>query len=101
MESEKKRVGRPSKGATPMTNNERAYLSRRRSMEAAGVAHEHLSTASVAALLAGLKSRLKALDAPPDDYTEVARLIAGRMLAELCERYEIKLDRDTAPKKVS
>lgn len=88
MESSKK-PGRPAKSDTPMSGQQRAATHRARRYEAAGAAHENLSSATTAVLLAGLARQLKAVDEP--DYADVARDIARRLITELCNRHGIDL----------
>ena len=91
MESSKK-PGRPAKSGSAMTGQQRAAMHRARRYEAAGTAHENLSSATTAVLLAGLARQLKAIGEPDSDYADVARDIAGRLITELCNRHGIDLN---------
>ena len=83
----RKKAGRPAKLGTPMTDKQRAAMHRTRRYEAASTAHENLSSATTAVLLAGLARQLKAIGDP--DHAHVARYIAGQLIKELCDRHEI------------
>jgi hypothetical protein len=72
-----------------MTDKQRAAAYRTRRYEAASTAHENLTNASTAVLLAGLARQIKALGDP--DHADIARGIAGQIIKQLCERHEIYL----------
>ena len=84
-----KKPGRPAKLDAAMTDKQRAAMYRTRRYEAASTAHEHLTNATTAVLLAGLARQIKALGDP--DHADIARGIAGQIIKQLCERHEIKL----------
>jgi hypothetical protein len=60
-----KKPGRPAKLATAMTDKQRAASYRTRRYEAASMAHENLTGATTAVLLAGLARQIKAMETPP------------------------------------
>lgn len=68
-----------------------SYRTRRR--EAASMAHENLKDEAPAVLLAALVRQVKALAKPDPDHAPVTRDLAGAIMAELCDRYEIPLPR--------
>jgi len=84
-----KKPGRPAKLDTAMTDKQRAAAYRTRRYEAASTAHENLTNASTAVLLAGLARQIKALGDP--DHADIARSIAGQIIKQLCDRHEIRL----------
>ena len=86
-----KKPGRPAKYGKPMSDTMRAAAYRARRREAALVAHENLQYAGPGVLLAALARQIKGLADP--DRAPVARDLAGLVIAELCERYEIQLPR--------
>jgi hypothetical protein len=84
-----KKPGRPAKLATAMTDKQRAASYRTRRYEAASMAHENLTNATTAVLLAGLARQIKAMG--DSDHADTARSIAGQIVKELCDRHEIGL----------
>jgi len=88
-----KKPGRPAKHGQPMSNTMRAAGYRTRRREAASTAHENLKDAAPAVLLAALVRQFKALANPDPDHAPVTRELAGLIMVELCERYEIPLPR--------
>ncbi|APW47216.1 hypothetical protein RA876_13610 [Rhodoferax antarcticus] len=88
-----KKPGRPAKYGQPMSDTMRAASYRTRRREAASAAHENLKEAAPAVLLAALVRQFKALANPDLDHAPVTRELAGLIMAELCERYEIPLPR--------
>jgi hypothetical protein len=84
-----RKPGRPPKLDTAMTDRQRAAMYRTRRYEAASMAHENLSNATTAVLLAGLARQLKATADP--DHADIARSIAGQIIKQLCDRHEIDL----------
>ena len=84
-----KKPGRPAKLDTAMTDKQRAAAYRTRRYEAASMAHENLTNATTAVLLAGLARQLKATGDP--DHADTARSIAGQIIKQLCDRHEIDL----------
>ena len=86
---EPKKPGRPPKLGATLTDKQRAAMYRTRRNEAAGTAHENLTNATTAVLLAGLARQLKATADP--DHADIARSIAGQIIKQLCDRHEIKL----------
>lgn len=88
-----KKAGRPAKHGTPMAAKYRAAAYRNRRREAAVEAHENLKDAAPAVLLAGLVRQFKALAKNDPDHAPVSRWLAGELILELCERYEIELPR--------
>jgi len=72
-----------------MTDKQRAASYRTRRYEAASMAHENLTNATTAVLLAGLARQIKAMRDP--DHADTARSIAGQLVKQLCERHEIDL----------
>ena len=88
-----KKPGRPAKYGQAMPDAMRAAAYRARRHEAASMAHEHLKDATPAVLVAALVRQLKALASPDPDHTPVVRELAGEIINELCERYEIPLPR--------
>lgn len=91
-----KKPGRPPKHGRPMSDTMRAASYRTRRREAASMAHENLKDAPLAVLLAALVRQIKTLQTPDPDHAPVTRDIAGRIMAELCDRYEIVLPRSPA-----
>ena len=84
-----KKPGRPAKLDAAMTDKQRAAMYRTRRYEAASTAHENLSDATTAVLLAGLARQIKALGDP--GHADVARSLAGQIIKQLCDRHEIDL----------
>ncbi len=81
--------GRPAKLATAMTDKQRAASYRTRRYIEASMAHENLTGASTAVLLAGLARQIKGISDP--DHADTARSIAGQIIKHLCDRHEIDL----------
>jgi hypothetical protein len=88
-----RKPGRPAKYGVPMPDKMRAAAYRNRLREAAVMAHENLKDAAPAVLLAALVRQVKALAKPDLDHAPITRDLAGSIIAELCERYEITLPR--------
>lgn len=84
-----RRPGRPAKGTRALTPAERQAQSRRRRSEAAVSVTDDLRAAGDAALLAGLALRLKDTRAN-GGLGATAKLVAGRILGELCRRHGIE-----------
>jgi hypothetical protein len=84
-----KKPGRPAKLGAAMTDKQRAAMYRSRRYEAASMAHENLTNATTAVLLAGLARQIKAIGDP--SHADTARSIAGQIIKQLCDRHEIKL----------
>ena len=84
-----KKPGRPPKLDTPMTDRQRAAMYRTRRYEAASMAHENLSNATTAVLLAGLARQIKSMGDP--GHADIARGIAGQIIKQLCDSHEIVL----------
>ena len=84
-----KKPRRPAKLDTAMTDKLRAAMYRARRYETASMAHENLTGATTAVLLAGLARQIKAISDP--DHADTARSIAGQIIKQLCERHEIDL----------
>lgn len=82
-----KKVGRPSKGAAPMTTAQRVRLTRERADKAMLMAYENLPNASTKAILGNLARQIKLMDNP--DQKQTAQAIAGDLMGELCKRYRI------------
>jgi hypothetical protein len=72
-----------------MTDAQRAAMYRSRRFESVLVAHEDLKGASTAVLLSALARQLKAV--ADGVHAELAREIGAQLIAELCERHEIRL----------
>lgn len=89
-----KKPGRPAKYGTPRTSKERAAAYRARRREAALMAHENLKAAAPAVLVAGLVRQFNELAKSTDpERVDVCRWLAGELMTELCDRYEILLPR--------
>lgn len=84
-----KKPGRPAKLDAAMTDKQRASAYRTRRYEAASMAHENLTNATTAVLLAGLARQLKATGDP--GHADIARSIAAQIIKQLCDRHEIDL----------
>ena len=84
-----KKPGRPAKLDAAMTDRQRAAKYRARRYEAASMAHENLTNATTAVLLAGLVRQIKATGDPA--HADIARGIAGQIIKQLCDRHEIAL----------
>ena len=89
----KGKPGRPAKYGHAMPDTMRAAAYRMRRREAASAAHENLKDAPPAVLVAALVRQFKALATPDPDHAPVTRELAGLIINELCERYEIQLPR--------
>lgn len=86
-----KKPGRPPKHGVTLTQAQRAAQYRQRRHEGGAVAHEHVTTASDADLLAGLARQVKAMAVTDPDIADTARFIAGQLMAELCSRHKIEI----------
>lgn len=92
-ETQKKKPGRPAKLGQAMPDKMRAAAYRARRHENASMAHENLKEAPPAVLLAALVRQIKALAKPDPSHAHVTRDLAGMIIIELCDRYEIPLPR--------
>lgn len=72
-----------------MTDKQRAASYRTRRYVEASMAHENLTGANTAVLLAGLTRQIKVISDP--NHADTARSIAGLIVKELCNRHEIDL----------
>jgi len=88
-----KKPGRPAKRGAPVPAKNRAAEYRARRREAASRAHENIKDAAPAVLLAGLVRHFKALAKNDPEHAPVSRWLAGELILELCDRYEIELPR--------
>ena len=84
-----KKAGRPATGsAKTQAQRQRAY--RERTYTEALQATDNLPGATTQALLGNLARQIKLIDTKPD-HADVARDVAGMVMAELCKRYKIQL----------
>lgn len=84
-----KKAGRPPTGsAKTQAQRQRAY--RERTYTEALQATDDLQGATTTALLGNLARQIKLIDTKPD-HADVARDVAASVMAELCNRYKIKL----------
>jgi hypothetical protein len=90
MESPPKRPGRPPKAGAALTPAQRQRAYRERLVQAQSDAMLKPSEASTTALLASIKHFCESIDTQPD-HADIARRLAKPVIAELCNRYKIKL----------
>ena len=96
---EARKPGRPAKSDNAMSDKQRAAMYRTRRYEAASMAHENLSSASTAVLLAGLARQLKAIG--DSDHAHVARYIAGQLIRPCSESPNNKQDKALPAESIS
>jgi hypothetical protein len=86
-----KRPGRPPKQGAALTPAQRQRAYRDRQNAALEGATVNPGTAKTAALLASLKHHCNSIDTQPE-HADIARRLAAPVIAELCDRYKIKLN---------
>lgn len=87
-----KRAGRPAKSGIALTPAQRVKQSRERAYTAMLQVTDDLPGATTKALLGNLARQIKLIDTDIDtDRALVARDVAASVMAELCNRYKIKL----------
>ena len=90
MDTPTKKAGRPAKQGAALTPAQRQRAYRERLALAQDNAMLKPGTANTAALLASIKHYCTVIDTTPDD-VDIARRLVAPVIAELCNRYKIKL----------